>query len=128
MVCLPVSQAVGATVMSVLVLLRFVDLFSVVQTQAEQLAALARTDALTGLANRRTWDHELSRACRAAREQHRRLAVAILDIDHFTPLEPPVELDPVALRGKFEGLYLSLRKVFEAAATPHAFEIWGREE
>jgi diguanylate cyclase (GGDEF)-like protein len=57
--------------------------FSVVHSQAVQLAALARTDALTGVANRRTWDHELSRACRAAREQHRRLAVAILDIDHF---------------------------------------------
>jgi diguanylate cyclase (GGDEF)-like protein len=75
--------AVGATVMSGLVLLRFVHLFSVVQTQAVQLATLARTDALTGVANRRTWDHELSRACLSAREQHRRLAVAILDIDHF---------------------------------------------
>jgi diguanylate cyclase len=70
-------------VMSVLVLLRFVDLFSVVQTQAVQLAALARTDALTGAANRRTWDHELSRACQFARDSHRRLSVAILDIDHF---------------------------------------------
>ena len=75
--------ATGATVMSVLVLLRFVDLFSVVQTQAVQLAALARTDALTGAANRRTWDHELSRACQLARDHHRRLAVAIIDIDHF---------------------------------------------
>ena len=75
--------ATGAAVMSVLVLLRFVDLFSVVQTQAVQLAALARTDALTGAANRRTWDHELSRACQFARDSHRRLSVAILDIDHF---------------------------------------------
>ncbi len=75
--------AAGAAVMSVLVLLRFVDLFSVVQTQAVQLAALARTDALTGAANRRTWDHELSRACQFARDSHRRLSVAILDIDHF---------------------------------------------
>jgi diguanylate cyclase (GGDEF)-like protein len=75
--------AAGAAVMSVLVLLRFVDLFSVVQTQAVQLAALARTDALTGAANRRTWDHELSRACQFARDHHRRLSVAILDIDHF---------------------------------------------
>ena len=75
--------ATGAAVMSVLVLLRFVDLFSVVQTQAVQLAALARTDALTGAANRRTWDHELSRACQFARDHHRRLSVAILDIDHF---------------------------------------------
>jgi diguanylate cyclase (GGDEF)-like protein len=75
--------AAGAAVMSVLVLLRFVDLFSVAQTQAGQLAALARTDALTGAANRRTWDHELSRACQFARDSHRRLSVAILDIDHF---------------------------------------------
>jgi diguanylate cyclase len=75
--------AVGSAMMSVLVLLRFVDLFSVVQTQAVQLAALARTDALTGAANRRTWDHELSRACQFARDHQRRLSVAILDLDHF---------------------------------------------
>ena len=75
--------AVGAGVMSLLVLLRFVDLFSVVQTQAVQLAAVARTDALTGVANRRTWDLELLRACQFARDHGRRLSVAILDIDHF---------------------------------------------
>jgi diguanylate cyclase (GGDEF)-like protein len=74
---------VGAALMSVLVLLRFVDLFSVVQTQAVQLAALARTDPLTGAANRRTWDHELSRSCQFARDHVRPLSVAILDIDHF---------------------------------------------
>jgi diguanylate cyclase len=75
--------AVGAGVMSVLVLLRFVDLLSVVQAQAVQLAALAQTDALTGAANRRTWDLELTRACQFARDHERRLSVAILDIDHF---------------------------------------------
>lgn len=75
--------AVGTALMSVLVLLRFASLFAVVQTQAVQLAALARTDALTGAANRRTWDHELSRACRHAGEHHRRLSLAIIDIDHF---------------------------------------------
>jgi diguanylate cyclase len=74
---------IGAALMSVLVLLRFVDLFSVVQTQAVQLAALARTDPLTGAANRRTWDHELSRACQYARDHVRPLSVAIIDIDHF---------------------------------------------
>ena len=75
--------AVGSGVISVLILLRFVDLFSVVQTQAVQLAALARTDPLTGAANRRTWDHELSRAAKLARDHGRGLAVAILDLDHF---------------------------------------------
>ncbi|APT57290.1 hypothetical protein BKE38_07755 [Pseudoroseomonas deserti] len=50
----------------------------------------------------------------------------ILDIDHFAALEPPIALNPVELREKFEGLYLSSRKVFESAATPFAFEVWGR--
>ncbi len=73
----------GAAVMSILVLARFVDLLSIVQSQAVQLAALARTDPLTGAPNRRTWDHELSRACQHARDNGTRLTVAILDLDHF---------------------------------------------
>lgn len=52
----------------------------------------------------------------------------ILDIDHFTALEPSVPLDPAALREKCEGLYLSSRKVFESAATEFAFAVWGRKE
>ena len=75
--------AAGSAVMSALVLARFVDLLSIVQTQAVQLAALARTDALTGVPNRRTWDHELSRACQLARDRGGRLAVAVLDLDRF---------------------------------------------
>jgi diguanylate cyclase (GGDEF)-like protein len=75
--------AAGSAVMSVLVLARFVDLLSVVQTQAVQLAALARTDALTGVPNRRSWDHELSRAAKVARDSEGHLAVAVLDLDRF---------------------------------------------
>ncbi len=48
-----------------------------------QLAALARSDALTGVPNRRTWDYELSRACQPARDDDRPLTVAVLDLDHF---------------------------------------------
>ncbi len=75
--------ALGAAVMSALVLLRFVNLLSTVQTQAVRLAALARTDPLTGAPNRRSWDHELARACRFAREHGTSLSVALLDLDHF---------------------------------------------
>jgi len=75
--------AFGAALMSVLVLVRFVDLLSTVQTQAVRLAGLAHTDPLTGAPNRRTWDHELSRACRFARDHNTQLSVAILDLDHF---------------------------------------------
>lgn len=75
--------AVGSVVLSLLVLARLATLLHVVSVQAVRLAALARADALTGAPNRRTWDHELGRACRAAREHGQPLTVAIVDLDHF---------------------------------------------
>ena len=48
-----------------------------------RVEALARTDGLTGLPNRRAWDEELRReAARASREKHG-FTVALVDIDHF---------------------------------------------
>jgi diguanylate cyclase (GGDEF)-like protein len=58
-------------------------LLRALESQAVRLAALARNDGLTGLANRRTWDHELSRACALARDNSSPLTVALLDLDHF---------------------------------------------
>lgn len=75
--------AAGTGLMCVLVVVRFLGLLSIVQSQAVQLAALAGTDPLTGAANRRTWEHELSRACLRAREDLATLSVAIIDLDHF---------------------------------------------
>jgi diguanylate cyclase (GGDEF)-like protein len=75
--------AAGSVLLSVLVLARMAGLLTVVRTQAVQLAALARSDPLTGIANRRTWDHELSRACQLARSSGEPLCVALLDLDHF---------------------------------------------
>ena len=69
--------------LSLLVLARMAGLLNVVRAQAVQLAALARSDALTGAPNRRTWDFELSRACQAARDNDRPLTLAVLDLDHF---------------------------------------------
>ena len=73
----------GSMVISVLALLRAWGLVRTVQDQSRQLADLARSDPLTGAPNRRTWDFELSRACRVAREQQEPLCVAMLDLDHF---------------------------------------------
>ena len=61
----------GSVALSLLVLARMAGLLNVVRAQAVQLAALARSDALTGAPNRRTWDFELSRACQAARDNDR---------------------------------------------------------
>jgi diguanylate cyclase (GGDEF)-like protein len=67
----------------VLVVLRIVGLVRQVEEQAEQLAALARHDGLTGMPNRRTWDGELPVAMDRARRDGVPLSVAILDLDHF---------------------------------------------
>ena len=75
--------AAGSMLLSLLVLVRMAGLLTVVRAQAVQLAGLARSDPLTGVANRRTWDHELSRACGHARSTGEPLAVALLDLDHF---------------------------------------------
>ena len=74
---------VGALVCTTLVLLRLWDLLVRLERKASELTALARVDGLTGVPNRRTWDHELSRACRAAFDARQPLAVALLDLDHF---------------------------------------------
>jgi diguanylate cyclase len=47
------------------------------------LAHLARTDPLTGLANRRAWDEHLTRELARARRSDEPLAVALLDLDDF---------------------------------------------
>ncbi len=74
---------VGALLISVLVMLRMAKILATVEIQAVQLSALARSDALTGAPNRRTWDYELSRACAKSLEEDTPLCVAMMDMDHF---------------------------------------------
>uniref|UniRef100_UPI003D7F0682 GGDEF domain-containing protein n=1 Tax=Kineococcus sp. SYSU DK005 TaxID=3383126 RepID=UPI003D7F0682 len=73
----------GSVLLVSLVVVRVWDLLQQVRSQAVQLAALARTDPLTGAANRRTWDHELSRACASAQRGGTSFLVALLDLDRF---------------------------------------------
>jgi diguanylate cyclase (GGDEF)-like protein len=48
-----------------------------------RLESIARTDDLTGLPNRRSWEEELPREVLRANRQHRPLCVAMVDLDHF---------------------------------------------
>ncbi len=48
-----------------------------------RLAALARTDGLTGLANRRTFDVQFSEDWVRSRDARRPLGLIMLDVDHF---------------------------------------------
>jgi diguanylate cyclase (GGDEF)-like protein len=53
------------------------------QDANRELAALARRDALTGVANRRQFDEVLEAEWRRARRARAPLALAIADVDHF---------------------------------------------
>jgi diguanylate cyclase (GGDEF)-like protein len=48
-----------------------------------EVGRLARTDGLTGVANRRAWDDELPRELARSARSGRQLCVALLDLDHF---------------------------------------------
>jgi len=52
----------------------------------QNAAAIALTDPLTGLANRRAWEEELRREVARAKRTSHRLALVMLDLDHFKEL------------------------------------------
>lgn len=66
-----------------LLLWRTHRLLQAVLGQARSLGRQARSDALTGLPNRRSWGYEIDRLADRTREQGLPMSVAILDIDHF---------------------------------------------
>lgn len=53
------------------------------RTVAEQMKSLAETDALTGLLNRRAFDHAMSVAVERSRLERRPMAVLMIDVDRF---------------------------------------------
>ena len=75
--------AVASIAVNVLVIWRIMLLMSTVQRQADRLAELSRTDALTALPNRRSWDFQLMRAVETARTSEQPLTIAMADLDHF---------------------------------------------
>jgi diguanylate cyclase (GGDEF)-like protein len=75
--------APASILLATLVITRLGGLLETIQRQATQLAAMARTDGLTGVPNRRSWDMELPRALTDARADGGRVCVGLLDLDHF---------------------------------------------
>ncbi|MFI5493654.1 putative bifunctional diguanylate cyclase/phosphodiesterase [Actinoplanes sp. NPDC051859] len=70
--------AAGAVLLFLLVVVRMSGFVGQVQRQADQLENLAMADELTGLANRRRFEHALGVALETGRIQ-----VALLDLDDF---------------------------------------------
>ena len=57
--------------------------FTQLRSQTSRLRLLAGTDPLTGAANRRAWDEELSRALTWAQQEGMPVTVAVMDLDDF---------------------------------------------
>lgn len=77
--------AVGYGARSMLTQVRYIERSDSLQQQRSELQAIARTDALTGVANRYWLDQQLRNACRAARAGQA-LSLLMIDIDHFKQL------------------------------------------
>ena len=58
-------------------------LLAEVSTLYQRVGRMARTDPLTGVLNRRVWDHELAREIEHAARTALPLCVAMIDLDHF---------------------------------------------
>jgi diguanylate cyclase (GGDEF)-like protein len=78
-----VAIAIGCAALFLLVVARMSQLLTQLDVQSERVRALAVTDELTGLPNRRAWNTELPRTIERVRRTGDPMAVAILDIDHF---------------------------------------------
>jgi diguanylate cyclase (GGDEF)-like protein len=76
------SAGIVAATMGGVLLGRFIERHRAMASAA----AIALTDPLTGLANRRAWEEELRREVARARRNSQRLALVMLDLDHFKQL------------------------------------------
>jgi diguanylate cyclase (GGDEF)-like protein len=79
----PVFVAFGSIALFLFVLARVATLLRQVERQSAVLAAMARSDELTSLPNRRTWEHELVGLRETALEHRQPLTIALLDLDGF---------------------------------------------
>jgi diguanylate cyclase (GGDEF)-like protein len=79
----PLLNALTSAALFGLVVLRMAGLVRRVEEQAAELALVARTDALTGAPNRRSWDEQLAVELARAARLDAPVSVALIDLDHF---------------------------------------------
>jgi diguanylate cyclase (GGDEF)-like protein len=80
---IPAAVVLGTGVAVSLLLGALLWLLVQVGALYREVERLARTDGLTGVANRRAWDDELPRELARATRSGTRPCVALLDLDHF---------------------------------------------
>ena len=96
---------------------------SELQQRTEELDRMSRTDHLTGLANRRHCDEELSTAVGSTRDHAFPLAVLLLDVDHFKGVN-----DRLGHEGGDEVLREIAARLRRAVRAEDLLGRWGGEE
>jgi two-component system, cell cycle response regulator len=91
--------------------------------RSAEFAEMSRTDALTGLHNRRHLEEQLRRLASSARRHNHPLAVIMLDIDHFKSVN-----DSLGHDGGDAVLQEFARRVSSAARDEDVVGRWGGEE
>jgi two-component system cell cycle response regulator len=89
----------------------------------EELDALSRTDALTGLHNRRHAEEVLAAECARAQRYHRPIGVFMIDVDHFKAIN-----DRFGHAGGDEVLRAIARRLLVAVRQQDIAARWGGEE
>jgi diguanylate cyclase (GGDEF)-like protein len=74
---------IGYGARSTVAQVRHIKRGDLLQRQRSELQAIAWTDPLTGLANRRFLDHAMRRAWRTEVQANRAMAILMIDVDHF---------------------------------------------
>lgn len=90
---------------------------------SRDLARLATTDQLTGCANRHAFQETWARHTRSARQQHGKLALVMLDIDHFKQVNDQL--------GHLAGdtVLVAVAALLRQLARPNDYLVrWGGEE
>jgi diguanylate cyclase (GGDEF)-like protein len=80
---IPAPLVLGTGIAASILLGALLWLLAQVGALYREVDRLARTDSLTGVANRRAWDEELPRELARAARSGRPLCLALLDLDHF---------------------------------------------
>ncbi len=97
---------------STLTQVRHIERGDTLQRQRSELQAIARTDALTGVANRYWLDQQLRSACRGDGGSRHALSVLMIDVDHFKLLNDQFGhvVGDACLRGVARALRQTLKR------------------
>ena len=85
------------------------EIMGVLKKDMERIRREAVTDGLTGLANRKAFDDQISRICRQSKRDKEPFSLIIVDIDHFKAFNQVLRLVALTLVDEVKGQDMAAR-------------------